>query len=197
MNVHLGAMHSASWKKDPKHLGFVLARYKFVAKMLKGYGRVLEVGCGDGTGAQIVQSAVGQLAGIDAEIPVAKYWNLDFDQHDMVKDGPFGGGWNAAYALDVMEHIAPDDENTFLRNITSTLEPTSPLIIGMPSKESQPYASELSKLHHVNCKTEDELRETMSRHFHNVFLFGLNDETLHTGFGPMCHYRLAIGVGKR
>jgi hypothetical protein len=26
-------------------------------------------------------------------------------------------------------------------------------------------------------------------------VFGMNDEVLHTGFGPMCHYRLAICTG--
>jgi 2-polyprenyl-3-methyl-5-hydroxy-6-metoxy-1,4-benzoquinol methylase len=196
MNVHLGSMHAASFSTDPKHLGFVLARYKFVAKMLKGYGRVLEIGCGDGTGAQIVQPVVGRLVGVDSQIPVAKYFTLEFEQHDILS-GPFGGEWDACYALDVLEHIKPDDENNVLRNITECMTPDGALIIGMPSKESQPYASELSRLHHVNCKTEDELRETMSRHFHNVFMFGMSDEVVHTGFGPLCHYRLAIGVGKR
>jgi hypothetical protein len=51
--------------------------------------------------------------------------------------------------------------------------------------------------HHVNTKTEINLHDTMKQHFNNVFMFGMNDEVLHTGFGPMCHYRLAMGVGKR
>jgi hypothetical protein len=32
----------------------------------------------------------------------------------------------------------------------------------------------------------------LTPHFSNVFMFGMNDETLHTGYGPMCHYRLAV-----
>ena len=46
--IELGPWTSYSLLEDPKHMSFVLARYKFVAKMLKQNGRTLEVGCGDG-----------------------------------------------------------------------------------------------------------------------------------------------------
>lgn len=189
-NAQLGEMHAASFAADPKHLGFVLARYKFVARMLAGKGRVLEVGCGDTTGARLVKPAVGCLIGIDRE-RYASEPSIDVHVHDML-DAPLGGTYDAVYALDVLEHVGREDEDRFLDNIKASLHPGGAVIIGMPSKESQIYASELSRTHHVNCKTEDELRATLRKHFGNVFLFGLNDETLHTGFGPMCHYRLAI-----
>ncbi|HEV7221355.1 MAG TPA: hypothetical protein VGN42_01545, partial [Pirellulales bacterium] len=35
----LGAMMNQVWHDDPRRLGFVLARYKFVAKMLSGKQR--------------------------------------------------------------------------------------------------------------------------------------------------------------
>jgi SAM-dependent methyltransferase len=189
----IGAMHAASFTTDPKHFGFVLSRYKFVAKMLKGKNSVLEVGCGDTTGARIVSQFVGEVVGVDLEI--YRNASIEVHQHNMV-EGPFGGPWDAVYALDVLEHIDPSDEDTFLDNIAECLTDDGALIIGMPSKESQPYASALSKKLHINCKTEDELRETLESHFNNVFLFGMNDETLHTGFGPMTHYRLAVCTGK-
>jgi 2-polyprenyl-3-methyl-5-hydroxy-6-metoxy-1,4-benzoquinol methylase len=196
----LGSMHSESWNMDPKHLGFVLARYKFVAKMLVGKIRVLEIGCGDTTGSRIVKEAVVYLEGIDIdaermnsspskgtkwEIPVTK-WNI--------LDGriPHFEPFDAIYALDVMEHIEPRYDHVFLHNIKYMLNSDGVCIIGMPSLESQIYASQGSKDLHVNCKTESGLRETLLGHFSSVFMFGLNDETLHTGFGPMCHYRLAI-----
>ena len=37
-------MASFSWDKDPKHLGFVFSRYKFVSKMFSGKNKVLEIG---------------------------------------------------------------------------------------------------------------------------------------------------------
>src|SRR5258706_9013667 len=188
--AQLGEMHSASFATDPKHLGFVLARYKFVARMLQGMGRVLEVGCGDTTGARLVKPVGGQLTGIDRD-SYASEPCIEVYRHDML-DGPFGNLFDAVYAMDVLEHISPRDEHTFLGNIKKSLGECGTLIIGTPSRESQPYASELSKAHHVNCKTEDELRDTLWRHFRNVFMFGMQDEVIHTGYGPMCHYRLAI-----
>lgn len=194
----LGSMHSESWDMDPKHLGFVLARYKFVSKMLVGKKRVLEIGCGDTTGSRIVKSTVGHLEGIDVdadrmasspskgtqwEIPT-RVWNI--------LDGPLPNNFDAIYALDVMEHIPIDDEDTFLRNARYMLTDRGVLIVGMPSLESQVFASKGSRDHHVNCKTEQSFREILEQYFSNVFMFGMNDETLHTGFGSMCHYRLAV-----
>ena len=201
----LGVMHAASFAEDPKHLGFVLARYKFVAKMLAGYRSILEIGCGDGTGGRLVKSVVGQLVGIDVSLDDAIHASATFliVRHDMVNGGPIllwqegdparqGFPFDAAYALDVLEHIAPLDEDAFLSNVVASIKLGGLFIVGSPSLESQPYASELSKKHHVNCKDEAGFRRALQRHFKHVFVFGMNDETLHTGFGPMCHYRLAI-----
>jgi SAM-dependent methyltransferase len=191
----LGEMHAASFAEDPKHLAFVLARYLFVSKMLAGKDRVLEIGCGDTTGARIVKPVVGQLEGVD----IKPYPNQCIQTYlwDFTK-APFSRcrhEWDAAYTLDVLEHIHTENEHKFLKNISICLNDSGVLIVGTPSLESQKYASALSKLHHVNAKTEDDLRNTLLKHFKNVFMFGLNDMTLHTGFGAMCHYRFALCVG--
>ena len=36
--ARLGLMTNQAWRDDPRHLLFVLSRYKFVAKMLSGRG---------------------------------------------------------------------------------------------------------------------------------------------------------------
>ena len=59
------------------------------------------------------------------------------------------------------------------------------------------HASPQSKAGHINCKTEEQLRGFMQRHFDNVFIFAMNDEVVHTGFGPMAHYRLALACGAK
>src|SRR5882672_2353794 len=171
MNVQLGSMHAASFATDPKHLAFVLARYHFVARMLQGQDFVLEVGCGDGTGARIVRAAVNNYVGIDIE----SYVCVPGHDYAMVNilDGPlgdYGRKFTAAFALDVLEHIDLIDEDIFFRNINASLEPNGTVIIGTPSAESQIYASELSKLHHCNCKTGEELRSILQKHYRNVFL---------------------------
>jgi predicted TPR repeat methyltransferase len=190
--AQLGEMHAASFAEDPKHLGFVLARYKFVAKMLVGYGRVLEIGCGDTTGARVVKPAVISLVGIDNSSYRSQDLCIPVKKHDMRHGIPFSNRFDAIYALDVLEHIPLDDEPQFMLNVILSLEDDGAAIFGSPSLESQAYASELSRRYHCNCKSEDDLRAMLRRFFGNVFVLGMNDENLHCGFGPMTHYRLAI-----
>jgi len=174
--------------EDPKHLGFTLARYKFVAKMFAGMGKVLEVGCGNGFGAGVVAQHVSELHCTDPDVSQTRQIDgVKYFDHDILKDPPLD--YDGVYCLDVFEHIA--DEYTLLKNL-SRCAPVC--IIGTPSKESQVYASRLSKKYHVNCKSGEELRESCKEHWGNVFMFGMNDETLHTGFLPMSHYLFALCV---
>lgn len=190
--AQLGEMHAASFAEDPKHLGFVLARYKFVAKMLVGKGCVLEIGCGDTTGARLVKSAVGALTGIDQVRYPGSVQSIPVDVFDAVEEKLPKNCYDAIYALDVLEHISLEKEDQFLSNVVQALRGGGVFIVGTPSLESQQYASRLSKLHHVNCMTEDQFRVVLQMYFANVFVLGMNDETLHCGYGPMTHYRLAI-----
>jgi hypothetical protein len=49
----------------------------------------------------------------------------------------------------------------------------------------------------VNLKHAGDLRDLMAQRFHNVFMFSMNDEVVHTGFSPMAHYLFGMGVGVR
>jgi 2-polyprenyl-3-methyl-5-hydroxy-6-metoxy-1,4-benzoquinol methylase len=123
-------------------------------------------------------------------------WRFECRQHDLLA-GPFPGSFDAAYALDVIEHIPAAQEDVFLRNIVESLTPEGVLILGSPSLESQAYASPPSKAGHVNCKTGEDLRALVRRFFHNVFLFSMSDEVVHTGFSRMAHYLIIIGCTRR
>lgn len=199
----LGLMTNQVWYDDPKRLLFILARYKFVAKMLSGKDRVLEVGCGDGFASRIVAQAVGRLCLIDwdpvfikdANARAQGRWTMDCCVHDIL-NAPVQGPYAAAYAVDVIEHIPKEKEDIFMANILRSLDDNGVLILGTPSIQSQAYASSQSQEGHVNCKDEKGLRGLMARYFREVFIFSMNDEVVHTGFYPMAHYLFAIGVGK-
>jgi SAM-dependent methyltransferase len=200
----MGIMSSFVWQTDPKRLCFVLARYKFVAKMLAGKSRVLEVGCADAFGSRIVRQFVPFVTVTDfdpvftqdAQERMDHDWGLDVVLHDMLA-GPIPGNFDAAYSLDVLEHIHRQDERRFLRNIVDSLTPDGVLIIGSPSLESQKYASPGSIAGHVNCKSGDELKRVLGEFFANVFLFSMNDEVVHTGFAPMAHYLFALCCNRK
>jgi hypothetical protein len=200
--VVLGPMTGSTWRWNPRRLGFVLARYKFVAQMLKDLARVAEIGCADGFPSCVVRDAVRQLDLYDFD-PVwveeanklhagrARQLDIVGGHVDVI------GGYDAIYMLDVIEHILPGDEPLAMDNIRVMLKRAGIFIAGCPSLESQAYATEISRAGHVNCRTGDKLRSDMLQYFDNVFLFGMNDETLHVGFGPMCHYLFAVCTGPR
>lgn len=195
----LGLMTNEAWNQDPKHMLFTLARYKFVAKMLSGKKRVLEIGCADAFGTRLVQQTVSHVTAIDFD-PIFisdikernnPSWPMDFFVHDIIKE-PVPGEYDGIYSLDVFEHIPKQDEVTFINNLLSSLAPSGAAIIGIPSLESQAYASPQSKAGHVNCKSGKEFKEFLEQYFKNVFVFSMNDEVVHTGYFPMANYLLAI-----
>ncbi len=198
-----GYMSSQVYRDDPKRLTFLLSRYKFVSKLLSGKARVAEIGCADAFGTPIVAKEVGQLDAYDfdplfiadAKKRLPKRPNIHFATHDLIA-GPLPAAkpYDAAFACDVFEHIPPEREDAFLENIASSLTDQGVLILGMPSLESQIYASLPSKEGHVNCKSGDDFKTTMERHFQNVFLFSMNDEVVHTGFSKMAHYLFALCI---
>lgn len=198
----LGPMSSFTWNSDPKRLLFVLARYKFASRMLEGCDRVIEVGCGDGFAARIVRQHVNDLTLVDADpvmveaarLTQCSSFPVDFIVHDFCV-GPLHaefGMFDGAYLLDVLEHIQPADELSFLTNLRSTLMAHAKIVIGMPSTESQRYASPGSVAGHVNCKTKEQLSADLGKVFSSVCVFSMNDEVVHTGYARMANYIFAV-----
>ena len=199
---NIGLMKSLEWHEDPRRLVFTLSRYKFVAKMLSGKNRVAEIGCGDGFGARIVKQEVGQLTITDYDSYFIKRFEdiaseeypISAVEHNIL-EGPLGQKFDAIYSLDVLEHISTNHEDVFVKNIINSLGSNGIVILGIPSIESQTYASPASKEGHINCKTGKDLKLFLEKYFYNVFLFSMNDEVVHTGFQKMAHYLLVLCCG--
>src|SRR5262245_55513450 len=116
----LGVMTNQVWTDDPKRLGFVLARYKFVAKMFSGMDHVLEVGCADAFGTRVVRQEVKRLTATDFDPLFVEdvnhrmdpRWSFRCVVHDMLQ-GPLAEGFDGVYAIDVIEHIPKEVEDQF------------------------------------------------------------------------------------
>lgn len=205
-SLKLGPLTSHSMLTDPKHMVFVLSRYKFCAKMLEGKGHVLEFGCGDAFGTPIVAHDVESLYAVDIDPRLiednrerlSKISNLQFNTIDMINTFPPDDmAFDAGFSIDVIEHITLENEAIIMQNIKKRLKKDAVFIIGMPNITAKEYASKYSTSSHINLKSRESLKEMMDRHFINTFIFSMNDEVLHTGFYPMAHYLIAVGCGVR
>ncbi len=203
-SIEIGPWTSYSLLHDPKHMCFVLSRYKFCAKMLEGKERILEVGCGDGFGIPIVAQGAKKVVGIDVDERLLegdrkrlkKIANIEFKKVDICKESP-KEKFDAAYSIDVIEHFDEGLDEPFMKNVCNCLEDDGVFIIGTPNITANEYASHRSKVQHINLKSQKTLKELMSRYFRNVFMFSMNDEVVHTGYAPMAHYIWGVGVGKK
>jgi len=197
--VTMGILSGYSYLTDPKRVSFVTSRYKFVSKIFDGYAKVLELGCADGFYSSMVMEAVDYFIASDFEpifIDDAKSTHpfrdkMKFIQHDMVCE-PMSELFDGIFSLDVLEHIEKSDEDKFMKNTLDSLSKNGVCIVGMPSLESQVYASEISKKGHVNCKSGNEFKSFMKKYFDRVMMFSMNDEVIHTGYMPMSQYLLAV-----
>lgn len=202
--VSLGPWTSYSLKTDPIHMAFVLSRYKFCAKMLEGKDLVVEMGCGDGFGIPIVSQFVKHLHCVDwderslegcqkrlSHLKNVSYECVNLNATTLKLQA------DAAFSLDVIEHVDPAEEGQFMENICRFLKPSSVLITGTPNIAASPYASPQSASQHINLKSPKTLKQLTEKYFKHVFSFGMNDEVVHTGYSAMCHYIWAVGAEKR
>lgn len=197
--IRLGVATGQGYVTDPRMISFVSSRYKFCAKLLEGRASVAEIGCGDAFGAPIVAQSVTNLLCTDIDPETIEsnkercqpFKNIRFAYHDFLKV-PLSPTVDGIYSVDVLEHIYPEEEPTFMRNIAASLTEHGVALFGTPNKAAEQYASPNSKIGHVNLKTGADLRKLAQQYYDIVFMFGMNDEVIHTGYLPMAHYLWAV-----
>src|SRR5262249_36107426 len=124
-------------------------------------------------------------------------WECEARVHDIL-DGPVPpADYDAAFSLDVFEHIRPEKEDVFVDNVARSLTKSGVAVIGSPSRKAQVDAARGRREGHGNCKGGEAYKAVMERHFENVFLFSMNDEVAHTGSHQMAHYLFALCAGRR
>ncbi len=205
--LRLGKFYSFQFASNIKRMSFSLSRYKFVAKLLsyEKRVRVIEFGC---------QEAIGGII-LKQELDLEKYLGIDFDseaiewnrqnlseEFEFIEEDFFSVDIsdirvNAVFALDVIEHIEGSREDEFILKMCNFLDEDGMAIVGTPNISMDPYASAGSKLGHINLYDQKRLYELMNKYFRRVFIFGMNDEIVHTGFEPMCCYIFAVGICPR
>ena len=194
----LGHHWSYNLRDDPNRLAFVLARYRFAATMACSGKKVLELGCSEGIGVPILAQFTASYTGVDMDGPAITAAQKNFSgakcrflEDDFLEKKY--GVFDSIISMDVIEHIHAKFEAQFIDTVRKNLGNDGICIVGTPNIASEQYASPTSRLGHVNLYNADRLAKSMRTLFHNVFIFSMNDEMVHTGFAPMAHYLIAVG----
>jgi 2-polyprenyl-3-methyl-5-hydroxy-6-metoxy-1,4-benzoquinol methylase len=180
-----------------------LARYKFVARLLRKHDDVLEVGSGTGLGAVFLSQHVRHVTGLEikphdhgAACAINRCDNVVFLLQSLFDYDP-KAKHDAVVALDVIEHLTPEVGDQFVHRIAHCCKPDGIVAIGTPSIHSYPYQSKYSQAAHVKCYDQPELMELMDRHFGRILPFSMNDEIVHTGHPKLAWYYFMIGFMPR
>lgn len=188
---------------DFKWFLFSLSRYKFAGKMLSGKKNVLEIGCSYGFKTRMLSQFVENVVGVDFDEEAIRFAETHYTTEkrkyiyaDSLDLNKLNVCFDGAVALDVIEHIAEEDVAAFMQNVLKNLDEHCVFIVGTPNITAAEYQSECNKIAHINLYSYERLREMMEKYFYHVFMFSMNDEVVHTGFGAMAHYIFAVGVEK-
>jgi len=109
--------------------------------------------------------------------------NFGGDKRFFIEDefaGKRYGAFDAVVSFDLIERISPELEGQFFATVRANLGDDGVCVIGAPNSVSAEHHSP------ANPQNAERLAESMRRLFHNVFIFGMNDEVVHTGFCPGC-----------
>lgn len=199
--VSLGPYLSYQFANTPRRVLYSMSYYKFASKMIGPGKRVLDIGCGEGLGTWLLAMECGRAKGIDTDPDLIKVgkknWadpKISFECCDFLTTKQ--EKQDAIVGFDIIEHIMPANSSKFFEKIRDSLIPDGMVVIGTPNSTSEQYASEITKAGHVNLYSGERIEQEMGRYFSHVFIFGANDEVVHTGFLPMAHYLIAVACGK-
>jgi SAM-dependent methyltransferase len=177
-----------------------LARYKFVARLLKKTDRVMEIGSGTGLGSIFLSQHCAHVVGLDVkstEVEEARSINrrdnVEFKIADLYEMKPTPS-YDVLVALDVIEHVTLEGGHKLVRTMAQFLKPNGMLVIGTPSIYSYEYQSPISKASHVKCYDQQELVSLIDQYVGRTLPFCMNDELVHTGHPRMAWYYFVLGI---
>lgn len=188
---------------DPLSILFRLARYKFAFRQLRGTERVIDVGCGDGTGTYMLRQGCRQVVGISVDadrfLPelLARQDESFRLLHADALEYSDPEGFDVAVCMDVLEHLERSDGPRLLRGIANLLKAEGRLFLGTPSANTSRWRNERSCADHKYEYCRQEVQALLDQRFSQVIFFSMNDEMVHTGFDPLAWYLMFVAVGPR
>jgi SAM-dependent methyltransferase len=158
---------------------FHLFPYHFVADASSGESRILEVGFGDGYGAEIVASTVDEYVGVDVSpdaLELASAKHVGSNVRFMLYDGatlPFDTeSFDCIISFHVLEHLS--DPDSFLAEVGRVCRPGGRIVLVTPNATIRLNPGERPwNRFHVQEFSGDELQRLLSGRFARVTVMGI------------------------
>ncbi len=178
-----------------------LARYKFASRYAQG--RVLDIACGVGYGAETllaIGEGITEIVGVDIDARSIEYARINYDypqtsfyvgeasDSDVMNNL---GQFDTIVSMETVEHIK--DDYQFVANLKNSLKEDGTLVISTPFGRGRDV--ECSNPYHYRQYTEEEFRELLSS-FSQVDLFCQRDDKIERP-NPEEKYYLMVGVCKQ
>ena len=151
-----------------------LAAYRHALSLAAGK-RVVDAGCGEGFGTQLLAAVATEVVGLDYSAEAIEYcrsaWrrpNLTFQQVDLTHARTVAGGFDLVLNFQVVEHIR--EPLPFLRVLRALLAPAGHLLLTTPNRlmsfSDNPY--------HVREYTAADLGDLLTQVFSRVTILGMH-----------------------
>jgi SAM-dependent methyltransferase len=148
-----------------------VAAYRFAASTAEG--TVVDAGCGEGYGTEIITRQARGAVGLDLDEPTLihasrRYGALRFLRCDLTSLPLAPSSVDSIVALQVIEHLESAD--VFIAGSSRALRPGGVLILSTPNRATFPAG--LNPFHTKEYEAA-ELRDLLTQHFPNVRLLGV------------------------
>ena len=148
--------------------------YRYALEAVRGK-RVLDAGCGEGYGTDMLAAVAAQTVGVDLEEPVVRragalYPRARFETANLVALPYEDGSFDAVVSLQVIEHLHSPQE--FLAECRRVLAPGGVLILATPNRLT--FSPDgLRNPFHTFEFAPDELRAAVAQHFGQIEVLGV------------------------
>jgi len=150
-----------------------VAAYDFVRPLVEG-ARVLDAGCGEGYGTDLLAAVAKEAVGVDLEDPVIRraalrYPDARFETANLVSLPFEDASFDAVVSMQVIEHIHTPHE--FVAECARVLRPGGLLVISTPNRLTFSPDGLRNPFHSFEF-APDELRATLAPRFADVEILG-------------------------